>query len=280
MADRIFSSDYWVDFGRRAVELITSRGALILALVIGYFLVRAAAYRVVDTGIARLVAHSEREGYTVEGANRLRTLQGIVKGLCGVALLFILIVMLLDAVGANISGIVATAGVGGLALGFGAQKLVKDVISGFFFIVEDQFVVGDYVTIGAATGVVEEVGMRITRIRDDQGKVWILANGDISTVVNHSRAPVESFIEIGIHPSADVDAVEKLIDQAGKALFDHTKDRRLVEPPVSTGISGWDAARILIRVKIKAEPKAVSEEQLRVRQAIHSKLVEAGIHLA
>src|SRR5688500_5676153 len=211
MVDRIFTSDYWVDFGRRAVELITSRGALILALVIGYFLVRAAAYRVVDTGIARLVAHREREGSTAEEANRLRTLQGLAKSLCGVALLFILIVMILDAVGANVSGIVATAGVGGLALGFGAQKLVKDVISGFFFIVEDQFVVGDYVTIWAATGVVEEVGMRITRIRDDHGKVCILANGDISTLVNHSRAPVESFIEIGVHPTSDVAAAERLI---------------------------------------------------------------------
>ena len=280
MADRIFSSDYWVDFGRRAIELITGRGILILLLVVGYFLVRATLFRLLDAGMARLAARHDREGSSAEHANRLRTLQALAKSICSFVLLFILIVMVLDAVGANVSGIVATAGVGGLALGFGAQKLVKDVISGFFFIVEDQFVVGDYVTIGGATGVVEEVGMRITRVRDDQGKVWILANGDISTVVNHSRAPVESTIEVGLHPSADVAAAERIINEVGSRLFEGESDRKLVAPPRAAGVSGWDAGRVNIRVEITSEPRDLANEQLRVRQAIHARLVEEGIQLA
>ena len=280
MAERIFSPDYWVDFGRRAIELVTSRGILILALILGYFLVRIALFRILDGAISRMAARQEAGTVTEERANRLRTLQNLAKSVGAFVLLFILVVMILDAIGANISGIVATAGVGGLALGFGAQKLVKDVISGFFFIVEDQFVVGDYVTIGAATGVVEEVGMRITRIRDDQGKVWILSNGDVTTVVNHSRAPVESSIEIGIHPSADVPTAERIINEVGRSLFEAETDRRLVTPPTVSGISGWDSARLLIRVTVTAEPKALAGEQLRVRQAIHSRLVEEGIQLA
>src|SRR5207244_3586993 len=99
---------------------------------------------------------------------------------------------------------------------------VKDVISGFFLIVEDQFAVGDFVTIGPAIGTVEEIGMRITRLRDESGRLWILSNGDISIVTNHSRAPVESFVEIGIATMADVKKAAQVLNKAGEALFRDT----------------------------------------------------------
>src|SRR5437667_10757278 len=104
MLQRIFTSDFWVGFGRHAAELTATRGILILALIIGYFLIRAALYRVLEAAMARLMARHEREGQPEEHANRIRTLQGLVKSVCSFVLLFILIVMVLDAVGANISG--------------------------------------------------------------------------------------------------------------------------------------------------------------------------------
>src|SRR5947207_3519155 len=150
MPAQIITRDAWVRFWQNAVGPVTARGVLIVGLILGYVIVRAVVFRVLDAGVAGLAARQQREGAEAEQTNRLRTLQVLGKNLAGYVLLFILIIMVLDAVGANVSGIIATAGVGGLAIGFGAQKLVGDVISGFFFIIEDQYVVGDYVTIGTA----------------------------------------------------------------------------------------------------------------------------------
>jgi len=279
MFERALTADFWLDFYRGVFSAVTTRGLLILVILVGYAAARAVLYRIIDAALARLLARQARAATGEERASRLRTLQGLAKSVVGYVLLFVLVIMLLDAVGANVAGLLTTAGVGGLAVGFGAQKLVKDVISGFFLIVEDQFVVGDYVTIGAATGVVEELGMRITRIRDDQGRLWVLANGDISTVTNHSRAPVQAFVDVGIAPSADVERARLLIDEAARDLH-AGEPGALTAAPRVTGIAGWDAARVTLRVAVSAVPPHLAEEQIRVRSAIHQRLSAEGIPLA
>jgi len=97
--------------------------------------------------------------------------------------------MILQAAGVNIVPLITTASVAGLAVGIGAQKLVRDWISGIFILIEDQYGVGDKVTVNAVTGLVEELGMRTTRIRDENGNLYIISNGDISQVCNHSHKP-------------------------------------------------------------------------------------------
>ncbi len=277
---RVFTADFWRGFLQQVTEATVSRGLLILALLAAYWVTKAIINRVVDASIGRIAAREERLGGREAQLNRFRTLQALVKSIAGYVLLFVLVVMVLDAVGANVSGLITTAGVGGVAIGFGAQKLVRDVISGFFLIAEDQFVVGDYVTIGQATGVVEELGMRITRIRDDQGRLWILANGDISTVTNHSRAAVESAIDIGVAPAADVERAESVINEAGEELFASGEVHGLQAAPRAAGVSGWDAAHTLLRVVVTAEPRSMSGAQLRARDAIHEALRRAEIPVA
>lgn len=276
---RFLSAATWHSFWQHTLEVFAARGLLILVLLIAYMLARMAVNRVIDAALARLLEREHRHGDHEDRANRLRTLQGLTKSIAGYVLLFVLIIMLLDAVGANVAGIITTAGVGGIALGFGAQKLVKDVISGFFLIMEDQFAVGDYVTIGGATGVVEDLGMRITRVRDDSGRLWILANGDISVVTNHSRAPVESSVEIGLAPAADVAKAQELISEACESLHAESPGDLHAAPKVK-GVSGWDSTHVLVRVGITTAPRHLAAEQLRVREAIHRKLVEAGIPIA
>ena len=276
--NRIFTPEFWRAFWQHTVEIVTSRGLLILVILLGYWLARRIAYRVTDAALARMLAR-HRKGSSDEHANRLLTLQGLVRSLISYVLFFVLIIMLLDSIGANVMGIVTTAGVGGIAIGFGAQKLVRDIISGFFLIVEDQFVVGDYVNIGPATGVVEELGMRITRIRDDQGKLWILSNGDITAVTNFSRAPVEAAIEIGLAPTADVKKARKVITDAVTALFEEEKGH-LQEAPTVAGVSGWDATHTTIRVILSTDPRSLYSEQVRVREAIFGRLSAAGIPVA
>jgi small conductance mechanosensitive channel len=277
--NEILTVDFWRSLLWNALDKLMSGGVKILVILLLYGIARKIAYRLIDAALARIEARQSHLAHTEERVNRLRTLQGLLKSVVGYALFFVLIIMLLDALGANVSGIITTAGVGGLAIGFGAQKLVRDVISGFFIIMEDQYGVGDYVTIGAATGIVEEIGMRITRLRDDQGRLWVLANGDISTITNHSRAPVEAFIEIGIAASADVQQAEAVLNAAGETLF-REEGHRLHAPPRVLGVSAFDAAKTTLRVAVVCEPRVLNAEQMRVREAIRQHLVQEGIAMA
>lgn len=271
--------DFWQRFWADAFQLAASRGLRILAILLIYWTARNALYRVIDAALARLLARQSRALGSEEHANRLRTLQGLVKSIVGYVLFFVLAIMLLQALTVDVTGLITTAGVGGLAIGFGAQKLVKDVISGFFIIVEDQFTVGDYVTIGAATGEVVEIGMRITRLRDDQGRLWIISNGDISIVTNHSRNPIEAFIEVGVAPGTEIRKAAEIIDAVGKELQSAT-GTRLLAAPRFLGVSGADNVRTLLRVAVVSDPRALATEQLRVREAILDRFRGDGIVVA
>jgi len=258
---RILTPEFWKRFWQHATEVVAHRGLLLIGILIAYFMARAVVNRLIDGAVARNIAKEERPGGLPDRANRLRTLQNLGKNISGLLLSFVLVVMLLDALGANVMGIITTAGVGGVAIGLGAQKVVR------------------YVTIGTVVGVVEDLGVRITRIRDDQGKLWTLSNGDIVTVANHSRAPVEANIEIGIAQGQDIKRVESIIDEVGKAL--HTADPgELAEAPNSAGVVNWDAARTVIRVHIVCGPRHLAAEQIRVREAIYDKLRESEIPVA
>ena len=208
---KYFDITFWQVFLRDVLDRLITGGTKILMLLVVYLIVKKLLAGFVDTAMTRL-AHRQELTRSPESSSRILTLKSLVGSIVGYLLTFILIIMLLDALGANITGIVTTAGVSGLAIGFGAQKLVKDVISGFFLIVEDQFQVGEYVTIGAVSGIVEELGMRTTRLKDDQGRLVMLANGDIVSVINHSRSPVHSFIEISIGTDADLNLAEDKIN--------------------------------------------------------------------
>lgn len=277
---RILDVNFWERFWRTAAETVTTRGIRILTILVVYVLARRLFNRLISGMIARIGA-KEVVGNSsgVERANRLRTLQGMFLRIADAVLFFVLVIMLLDAMSVNVSGIITTAGISGLAFGFGAQKLVRDVISGLFLILEDQFAVGDYVTIGTTTGVVEELGLRITRLRDDQGRLCILANGDIVSVVNFSRAPLESFIEVGIGIAGDLEKAKGVIAEASDALF-RAEGLHLLAVPQFLGVAAYDAAKITLRVSVTAPPRLLPAEQLRVREALYRAFLSAEIPLA
>ncbi len=282
-----FSFEFWRDFWRATAESAAARGLRLVTILILYWVTRSVLHRIIDATLHRLIARQNDGIITEERANRIRTLQGVVKNLVGYVLVFVMIIMMLHAVSVDVTGIITTASVGGLAVGIGAQRIVRDVIAGFFFIVEDQYAVGEYVCIyGAAgtltaqgvTGTVVEVGLRITQIRDEQGRLWTLANGDITAVLNPSRSPQESWIEINILPTADVKHVEEVINAVGLAMSEDP-DFQLIKPAVSLGVASFDPTRTVIRVSTVAEPRSMSAVQLRLREAIRTKLLEEGIAL-
>ena len=251
-----------------------------ILIVSAYLGLRLFIVKIIDGIIAHFLnRHSENEGVKAERHGRLRTVRGLIKSVAEYVLLFVFGTLLMKAAGFDIMPFVTTAGVIGLAIGFGSQKLVKDVISGFFIIVDGLFVVGDEVKIGEATGRVMDLGMRVTKIQDPNGKVYLLSNGDIGMITNFSRQPVEDFIEVALAPGVNMSEVEKVISETGSKLFE-AEGNRLDKAPRLLGTSVFTAISVTIRISVGATPRYLGVEQMRVREAMRLAFVEAKILIA
>jgi small conductance mechanosensitive channel len=250
--------------------------ASLLLIILLFFLMRAAVDRLIHRATDGIADRAEAMNNPGRAA-RVRTLGGLVTSIIVWTLGFVFVVSGLSMIGFPIASLLASAGVAGVAIGFGAQKLVKDVITGFLILLEDQYAVGEYVTIGTVTGIVEDFEMRITRIRDDDGKLYILSNGDIVQVCNQSRGPVGGAFEIGIAASADTDhAIEVL----NKSLLEKSHELELPVPASVRGVSGSDAAKTTLSIHFRAgNAIRPSDASFQLRQSARAALLAAGIPL-
>jgi small-conductance mechanosensitive channel len=276
---RLFSGGFWVGFWRHAAENALHSLLQITVILLAYFILSLLINRLIDGLLRRLVVREKQFGISEERAGRLHTIQSLCKSIIAYVLFFVFGVTLLKAVGFDIMPFITTASVIGLAVGFGSQKLVKDVISGFFIVIDDLFVVGDTVTIGAITGRIHEMGMRVTRIVDASGRLHILANGDIGTVTNLSRHRVEEFVEIALAASADLTKTKEIIDAVG-AQLSAQDEGRLKAPPQVLGITVLSAASVTVRISVVCDPRDLPAEQMRIRAAVRDALAKAEIPLA
>lgn len=259
------------------VKRLLAQGVELLLLVLLYFVLRRLIARVVRRATEVVAAREEAAG-NLGRAARVRTLASLARSVLFYVLGFLFLVALLGTLGFQnaFTTLVGTAGVAGLAVGFGAQKLVKDVITGFFILLEDQYAVGDYVTISGVTGTVEELGMRITRVRDDDGRLYIFSNGDIGQVCNQSRGPVAGVLEIAIAASADTakaaEALNRAFDEAAMGL---------VEPARVEGIAAADAAKTVLRIRFRAAAgERPADLAPRLRETAHRALLTVEVPLA
>jgi len=270
----VFDREFWQ--GESSWMVLAEIGKILVI----YLLLRFALYRLIDKVLLPVLAHGEKRIEPAQAA-RIKTLAGLVKSSLSYILNFVFGIMILRALRLDPIPLLTTASVAGLAVGFGAQKLVKDMISGFFILLENQYGIGDYVTIGAVTGTVEEIGLRTTRLRDDVGKLYILSNGDISSVCNQSRGAVASFIEIGVASTADMDHVVEIINQAGEDLAREQPDLGLAGPPIVQGLGAMDAAKLTLRVSCPViAPARLTAAQIALRGLIHQRLGESSVWLA
>ncbi|BDI31130.1 mechanosensitive ion channel protein MscS [Capsulimonas corticalis] len=273
---KLFNPQFWDSF------FITARdtaGHVVLILLV-YALLRFTLRRLIGGVIVPMAAKTERTSSAAQAA-RVKTLAGLLNSIVSYLLMFVFGVMLLRAFNLDPLPLLTTASVAGLAVGFGAQKLVKDVISGFFILLENQYSVGDFVTIGSVTGVVETVGMRTTLVRDEVGKLYILSNGDITQVCNQSRGAVATFIEIGVAAATDIAKATEIIESAGADLMRERPDLDLKEAPKVQGLGAMDAAKITLRVTCLVDtPAHLTEAQLALRGLIYKRLGEASIAFA
>ncbi len=276
---RLFTADFWVTFWRHTTENALQSLLQVVAILFAYFLLSVLINRIIDGVLARLMLREKELGLTPERAGRLQTMQSLCKSVISYVLVFVFGVTLLKALGFDIMPFITTASVIGLAVGFGSQKLVKDVISGFFIVVDDLYIVGETVTIGGTTGRVLEMGMRVTRLVDSTGKLVILSNGDIGTIVNLSRFPVEEFVEIAVGAAADLNKAIQAINETGASLFAE-EGHHLKAPPHALGVSAITAASVTLRVSVVSDPRELPIEQMRLRAALREALAKADVPLA
>ena len=183
---------------------------------------------------------------------RQNTLLKLLQNGLAYVVYFAAILAVLSALTIDVTGLLAGAGVLGLAIGFGAQNLVRDVITGFFIIFEDQFSVGDYVRIGAAEGTVEEIGLRTTKLSGLNGEIHIFPNGTIVEVVNFSLNNSIAIVDVSVAYETDIPKVEELIREFLMELPD--KYEQLVKLPQLLGVQNLAASEVVMRITAETMP--------------------------
>ncbi|PKQ18339.1 MAG: mechanosensitive ion channel protein MscS [Actinobacteria bacterium HGW-Actinobacteria-8] len=213
---------------------------------------------------------------------RAGTIRAVLNSGLAVVLLAVLVVMILDLAGLPVAPLLASAGIVGVAFGFGAQSLVKDLLAGLFMLIEDQYGVGDVVDLGPASGLVEEVGLRSTRLRSLDGTVWYVPNGEIARVGNMTRLWSRAFIEVRLSYDTDLDlARQAMLDAvvaARKASED--VDRAILSEPEVPGIESFDYYSIAIRLMIQVAPIKQWDVMRQVRLEMRRIFDERGIRMA
>jgi len=192
----------------------------------------------------------------------------------------IVLFLVLDAIGVNLAPFIASAGIIGVAIGIGAQSLVRDFLTGMFMMAEDQYGVGDVIDAGPATGTVEAVGLRVTRIRDADGTLWFVPNGSMTRVGNKTQHWATAVVEVEVDYFADLDAVRSLLLAAAHDVAqDPSLAHDLLGDPSVIGIERLSAEAVTLRVQVRTSAARQWEVARRLRVATRAQLLAAGIPL-
>lgn len=216
----------------------------------------------------------------VNNNNQAKTLRSLIKSVVTYTIYFISLLTILSVFGINLGPILAGAGILGLAIGFGAQNLVKDVISGFFLIFERQLEVGDQVQInGKVTGTVEEVGLRITKIREYNQRLHYFANRTIIQVTNYNREKMRAIVPFTFPFDTDVSLVNKALTEAAEKVNDDFKEE-LIEPPEVLEYTNLDQNGIQFTIHAVCNPDAHSRLEREIRKQAFQALLQNNVEFA
>ncbi|ANU26911.1 mechanosensitive ion channel family protein [Planococcus versutus] len=217
------------------------------------------------------------KGPLLYNERRQQTLSKLLSNVVAYVVYFIAIVSILAAFTIDITGLIAGAGVLGLAVGFGAQNLVRDVITGFFIIFEDQFSVGDYVRIGAAEGTVEEIGLRTTKVKAWTGELFIFPNGNIMDVVNFSIHNSIAVVDVNISYESDIKRVEVLIMEFLENLQDRYE--QIIKPAELLGVQTLKTTEIVMRITAETLPMQHFAIAREMRRDLKDFLDQRGVEI-
>jgi small conductance mechanosensitive channel len=260
--------NHWLDLAiPHALRLL---GILVIALVLNRLL-RALTNLIIKPATTQTRQSQLREQQT-------RTLAGIVYGTGSKVVWAIALLTSLPEFGINILSAVTLAGLASLAVGFGAQTLVRDVIMGFYIVLEDQYIVGDTIQISDYTGRVEHLTLRRTVLRDARGALVTIANGEIRTVSNLSRDWSQAFVDVSLAPESPIDKTLQALETAAAALrADPAWSQALVDGPRILGLQNFDRIASTIRLQVRTSPTRQDEVARELRRRIQAELQKQGI---
>ncbi|OMP66404.1 mechanosensitive ion channel family protein [Domibacillus epiphyticus] len=258
------NEETWLAFGEGSIKIILTIFAAMLIVKVGkiairnFFAIRSKAP----------LTFSER---------RENTLLKLIENVLAYVVYFVALINILAVLSFDVKGLIAGAGVLGLAIGFGAQNLVRDVITGFFIIFEDQFSVGDFVRIGQFEGTVEEIGLRTTKIKQWTGELHILPNGSIVEVTNFSLHNSVAVVDVGIAYEENISEAERIINELLATLQD--KYPEIVQTPKLLGIQMLAASDVTLRITAETTPMNHWYVARMMRKEIKDCLDEHGIEI-
>ncbi|MEU7896402.1 mechanosensitive ion channel family protein [Nonomuraea sp. NPDC049152] len=275
--------------------LVASIITIILILLIAV-VVRNLSHRLITRVVNRAAASSSitgrlRKGRATDGLDvllherrkqRAETMGSVLRHVASIVIMGTAVLTVLDRLTIPIAPLLTSVGILGVAIGFGAQELVKDFIAGMFMLMEDQYGVGDVIDSGSAIGTVEAVTLRVTRLRDADGRVWYIRNGTITRVGNESQGWSRAYIDVPVAYDADVPAVRDLLGRVAEELWNDPEYREsvIVEEPAVFGIEQISGTSVIFRVSAKTLPSRQADVARELRMRVKAALDGAGIALA
>lgn len=262
-----FESIDWADLALKTGEVL----AKLIGIYIAYIIVKSIGNKIIYKMFEGLENRKEIS------ITRAKTLQTLVLNFFHYALFFIFIVTVFQVFGYNVTALLAGAGVVGLAIGFGAQGLVSDVVTGFFLLLEKQLDVGDYVTTGNYSGIVEAVGLRTTQIRGFDGTLHYVPNRQIVGLSNHSRGNMQALVDISISYNEDLNRVMSILQEACDQFAKETEE--VVEGPDVLGVQNFGSSDVIIRIIAKTKNMEQWAVERKLRKRLKEVLDENGIEI-
>lgn len=260
-------------------EKLAEMGVRLAFTIAAAWLLQRALFLVVGRIERWLVRHAHDQVHAVQ---RARTLGYTARHLVTMVVSLAAAIHALEVLGWDVKPLLVGASILGAALGFGAQFLVRDVIAGVFILIEDQYIVGDVIELNGQTATVEAVTLRSTRMRDFQGRLMFVPNGEMKIVTNHSRGWRRVVVDLPVGPDQDLRRAIDVCQAAARELSrDPAWKERLLEPAEVLGIERIGAQEAVVRMLIRAQPGADGAEAARaLRLLAHQRLMEAGLRLA
>ncbi|QHT45027.1 mechanosensitive ion channel family protein [Bacillus sp. SB49] len=264
VVEYVTGPDLWMTIALGALQIV-------LILLVAFLVIR------IGRKVVTRFFTNQRRGPFQITQRREATLNKLILNTLSYVVYFIAFVMILDTFSLNVGALLAGAGVAGLAIGFGAQNLVRDIISGFFIIFEDQFSVGDYIQTSGVEGFVEEVGLRTCKVKAWTGEVHILPNGNVTQVTNYSIHNSIAVVDVGIAYEQDIDRAEKVILE----LLEEMPERydSMIGVPQLLGVQNFGASDVVMRIISEVNPMEHWVIARAMRKEIKARLDERGIEI-